>query len=471
MGTAAMSDIGAWPHGQAVPKRALVVGAGRSGVAVAKALVALGASVLVTDRRGEGDLGPEMEALRRLGVELALGQHAPELLAGVDLVVVSPGVPSDLPLLQAARHRPIPDQPGHTIEVIGELEFAARLIDAPCAAISGTNGKSTTTLLLGAMAAAAGRRVFVGGNLGQPLSAALFPQAPWELLVVEVSSFQLETIRTFHPSCTALLNVTPDHLDRYPDFDHYVAAKRRLFLNVAPEDTAVLNASDPVVRAIGRELPCRVIWFAEGPVDGDAIWYADGVVRMRAGGREERLWPVNAFRQPGRHLLQNALAATAMARAMELPAEAIEQAVREFQGQEHCLETVAERAGVLYVNDSKGTNVDAVVKALGSFDRPIIWIGGGLDKGGRFDLLRPTIERRVKRAIVFGAARRTIARALEGATTIEEVATLEEAVRSASGSAATGDVVLLSPACASFDQFRDYRDRGERFRALVRALG
>jgi len=470
-GPEAMSRIGAWPHGQVVPKRALVVGAGRSGVAVAKALVALGASVVVTDRKAEGDLGAEMDALRRLGVELAMGAHAPELLAGVDLVVVSPGVPSDLPLLQAARQRVIPDQPGRMVEVIGELEFAARLIDAPCAAISGTNGKSTTTLLLGAMAAAAGRRVFVGGNLGQPLSTALFPPVPWELLVVEVSSFQLETIRTFHPSCAALLNVTPDHLDRYPDFERYIEAKRRLFLNASSDDTAVLNAADPIVRAIGRELPCRVIWFAEAPTDGEAIWCAGGVVRMRTDGREETLWPVEALRLQGHHLLQNALAATAMARAMDVPARAIEQAIREFQGQEHCLETVTERAGVLYVNDSKGTNVDAVIKALESFDRPIVWIGGGLDKGGRFDALRPAIGRRVKRAIVFGAARRAIAQALEGATSVEEVATLDEAVRRAAGAAETGDVVLFSPACASFDQFRDYRERGERFRTLVRMAG
>ncbi|MBI3620954.1 MAG: UDP-N-acetylmuramoyl-L-alanine--D-glutamate ligase [Nitrospirae bacterium] len=470
-GAAEMSDLGAWPHGQAAPKRALVVGAGRSGVAAAKALVALGASVAVTDRKREGDLGAEMEELRRLGVELALGAHATELLAGVDLVVVSPGVPSDLPLLQAARQRPIPDQPGRMVEVIGEMEFAARLINAPCAAISGTNGKSTTTLLLGAMAAAAGRRVFVGGNLGQPLSAALFPPVPWELLVVEVSSFQLETIRTFHPSCAALLNITADHLDRYPSFDDYVAAKRRLFLNASSDDTAVLNAADPIVRAIGRELPCRVIWFAEGPTEGDAVWCAGGVVRMRVGGREEMLWPVGSLRLPGRHLLQNALAATAMARTLGVPAEAIELAVREFQGQEHCLETVAERAGVLYINDSKGTNVDAVVNALNSFDRPTIWIGGGLDKGGRFELLRPAIAPQTKRAILFGAARRTIARALEGTTAIEEVETLEEAVQAAATSAAAGDVVLFSPACASFDQFRDYRERGEQFRACVRALG
>ncbi|HTP42144.1 MAG TPA: UDP-N-acetylmuramoyl-L-alanine--D-glutamate ligase [Nitrospiria bacterium] len=465
-----MSGIGTWPHGQPVPKRALVVGAGRSGVAVAKALVALGASVVVTDRKPEGELGADVAALRRLGVNVAVGAHSPELLAGVELVVVSPGVPSDVPLLEAARQRVIPDQPGRHVEVIGELEFAARLIDAPCAAISGTNGKSTTTLLLGAMAAAAGRHTFVGGNLGQPLSAALFPPVPWELLVVEVSSFQLETIRTFHPVCAALLNVTPDHLDRYPDFDHYVAAKRRLFLNAAPGDTAVLNAADPIVRAIGRELPCRVIWFAETPTDGDAVWSADGVVRMRVSGQEETLWPVESLRLPGRHLLQNALAATAMARALELPAGAIELAVRNFQGQEHCLEQVAERAGVLYINDSKGTNVDAVIKALESFDRPIIWIGGGLDKGGRFDDLRPAVGRRVKRAIVFGAARQTIAQALEGVTVIEEAATMDEAVRHAAGAAQKGDIVLLSPACASFDQFRDYRERGERFRSLVREL-
>jgi UDP-N-acetylmuramoylalanine--D-glutamate ligase len=264
--------------------------------------------------------------------------------------------------------------------------------------------------------------------------------------------------------------VTPDHLDRYPDYDHYVAAKRRLFLNAASGDTAVLNAADPIVRAIGRELPCRVIWFAEAPTDGDAVWCAGGVVRMRMGGQEETLWPVAALRLPGRHLLQNALAATAMARALELPAGAIEQAVRNFQGQEHCLEPVAERAGVFYVNDSKGTNVDAAIKALESFDRPIIWIGGGLDKGGRFDDLRPAVGRRVKRAIIFGAARKTIARALEGVTVVEEAATMDEAVRRAVGAAQKGDVVLLSPACASFDQFRDYRDRGEQFRSLVREL-
>lgn len=467
-GPAAMSGIGAWPHGQAVPKRALVVGAGRSGVAAAKALVALGASVVLTDRKTEGDLGPEMEALRRLGVELAMGAQAPELLSGVDLVVVSPGVPSDHPLVQTARQRVIPDQPGRMVEVIGELEFASRLIDAPCAAISGTNGKSTTTLLLGSMAAAAGRRVFVGGNLGQPLSTALFPQVPWELLVVEVSSFQLETIRSFHPSYAALLNVTADHLDRYPSFDHYVAAKRRLFLNSGPGDTAVLNAADPIVREIGRGLTCRVIWFSKDAAEGDAIWCAGGVTRMRVGGREEALWPIDALHVPGRHLLHNALAATAMARAMDVPAEAIELGIREFQGQEHCLETVLERAGVLYINDSKGTNVDAVVNALDSFDRPIIWIGGGLDKGGPFELLRPVIERRAKRAILFGAARHVIARILEGATAIEEVETLDEAVQHAAGAAQTGDVVLFSPACASFDQFRDYRERGERFRTLVR---
>jgi len=264
--------------------------------------------------------------------------------------------------------------------------------------------------------------------------------------------------------------VTADHLDRYPSFDHYVAAKRRLFLNAGPGDTAVLNAADPIVRAIGRDLPCRVIWFAEEATEGDAIWCDGGIVRMRAEGREEALWPVDALQVPGPHLRQNALAATAMARTLEIPADAIELAIREFQGQEHCLETVVERAGVLYINDSKGTNVDAVIHALNSFDRPIVWLGGGLDKGGRFDLLRPALERRVRRAVLFGAARHIIARALEGATAIEQVETLEEAVRSAAGSAVPGDVVMLSPACASFDQFRDYRERGERFRALVRAL-
>ncbi len=460
-----------WARERAVPKRALVVGAGRSGVAATKALVALGASVLVTDLKEESAFGPEVTELRALGVELALGSHAEELLAGVDLVVVSPGVPADLPLLAAARGRPAPGQPGKLLEVIGELEWASRFIDAPCVAISGTNGKSTTTLLLGQMAEAADRRVFVGGNLGTPLSAALFPPAPWELVVLEVSSFQLEMIRLFHPAYAALLNVTPDHLDRYPDYEHYIAAKRRLFLNAGPGDIAVLNAADPVVTAIGRELPCRVIWFSESPAEGESIWCEGSSVAARLDGRQERLWPLEAFRLPGRHLLKNALAATALARAIGLPSHAIEQAVRTFRGQAHCLEPVAERAGVLYVNDSKGTNVDAVIHALESFDRPIVWIGGGLDKGGRFELLRPVVGRRVKRAVLFGSARRTIAAELRNATIVEEVATLDDAVQRAAAAAVHGDVVLLSPACSSFDQFRDYRERGERFRALISALG
>jgi UDP-N-acetylmuramoylalanine--D-glutamate ligase len=476
-----------WVRGRAVPARALVVGAGRSGTAAAKALVALGASVVLTDRKDEAALGAEVAGLKKLGVELALGSPQGDgLLEGVDLVVVSPGVPSDLPLLEAARRRSGPEHSaqivagtvaaGRALEVVGELEWASRFIDAPCVAISGTNGKSTTTLLVGQMAAAAGRRAFVGGNLGTPLSAALFPPLPWELVVLEVSSFQLELIHSFHPAYAALLNVTPDHLDRYPDYDHYIAAKRRLFLNVGSGDVAVLNAADPLVRTIGEGLHCRVIWFSETPPrleghGGEGVWCENGMVTMQLDGRRETLWPVEALRLPGRHMLHNALAATALARAIGLEPEAVDGAIRSFRGQEHCLERVAERAGVLYVNDSKGTNVDAVTRALESYGRPIVWIAGGLDKGGRFELLRPAVGQRVKRAIFFGSARRALAEALAGAVTVDEVETLEEAVARAAAAAVAGDVVLFSPACASFDQFRDYRERGERFRALVGALG
>ena len=443
--------------------RALVIGAGRSGASAAKLLVALGATVTVTDLKSASALGSVIHEIDGLGIELGLGEQGPELLRQIDLVVVSPGVPSDVPLLRAAHER-------SAVEVIGEFELAARFIDAPCAAISGTNGKSTTTMLLGAMANADGRRVFVGGNIGQPLSMALFPQASWELVVAEVSSFQLETIHTFHPRYAALLNVTPDHLDRYTDFDHYVAAKRRLFLNADREDVAVLNAADPVVRVISRELGCRIVWFSEEPSDGDAVWCDGADVVAQIGGTRERLWPVAAMHVPGRHLLQNALAATALARVIGLSPDAIERAIREFQGQAHCLERVAEKDGVQYINDSKGTNVDAVIKALESFDRPIVWIGGGLDKGGGFALLRPVLQQRVKRAILFGAARHTMADALSGATTLDQVPTLDDAMALAAASASDGEVVLFSPACSSFDQFQDYRERGERFRALVHGL-
>ncbi len=471
MGNMASQSMTSWmSSGGSAPRRALVIGAGRSGTAAAKLLVALGTSVTVTDLRDESLLGAAIAELKGLGVELVLGAHALTLLTDVDLVVVSPGVPSDLPLLQAARQRAALAHPGEAPEVIGELELAARFIEAPCVAISGTNGKSTTTLLIGAMAAEAGRRVFVGGNLGQPLSTALFPPTPWELVVAEVSSFQLETISAFHPTYMALLNITPDHLDRYPDFEHYIAAKRRLFLNAGPGDVAVLNAADPIVTAMGRELTCRTIWFSESLVEGESVWCEAGVVTARLGGRQESLWPKTAFRLPGRHLFQNALAATALARAIGLPADAIERAIRTFQGQPHCLEAVADREGVLYINDSKGTNVDAVIRALESFDRPIVWIGGGLDKGGNFELLRPAVGQRVRRALLFGSARRRMADALTGATALEEVETLDEAVRAAAATVVAGDVVLFSPACASFDQFRDYRERGERFRSAVGAL-
>lgn len=457
------SDARGATREQYADKRALVIGAGRSGTAAAKLLVALGARVILTDLRKPDGLGPEIEELSGLGVDLALGGHAPALLDGVQLVVLSPGVPTDLPLLRPARG-------AGGVEIIGELELASRFLEAPCAAISGTNGKSTVTLLLGAMAAAAGRRVFVGGNIGQPLSTALFPSTPWDLVVAEVSSFQLETIEAFHPRYTALLNVTPDHLDRYPDFEHYLAAKRRLFLHAAAGDVAVLNADDPRVREIGRGLPCRVIWFGRAAAGEEAVWCHDGVVMMQVDGSTERLWPVSALRVAGPHMVANALAATALARAAGVESGAIERAVREFEGQAHCLETVADYRDVRYVNDSKGTNVDATVKALESFDRPIVWIGGGLDKGSPFDALAPAVERRVKRAVLFGSARQLMARALGQATAVEQVETLGEAFHAAVAAASAGDLVLFSPACASFDQFRDYRERGERFRALVREL-
>jgi len=434
----------------------LVIGLARTGVAVVRFLAERGARVRAADRRTAAELGAVVDELGPIA-ELVLGADDPAALDGIALVVPSPGVPADGPLLTAAVARGIP--------IVSELELAARHLDIPLLAVTGTNGKSTTTTLLGAMLRADGRRTFVGGNLGTPLVSAV--GAGDAVAVVEVSSFQLEWVDRFRPTIGIFLNLTDDHLDRYADLDAYGHAKLRMFARQDASDTAVLNGGDPWLRRHAHDLPARTIWFGAG--EGVAIRADEAAIRLRLGGTEE-VYPLAGVTLVGVHNRENMMAAIAAARAFGVPVARVQEALEAFRGLEHRLELVRERNGVRWVNDSKGTNAGAVIKSLESFPGNVILLAGGIAKGGDYGVLRAPVERRVKHLVLFGEARDMLARTLANAAPIALVDTLAAAVASAESHAVPGDVVLLSPGCASFDMFHDYADRGRQFKALVEGL-
>jgi UDP-N-acetylmuramoylalanine--D-glutamate ligase len=443
-------------------RRVAVVGLARSGLAACRLLLALGARVTATDAQPAERLDPAARALAGAGVTLRLGSQAPETLAGAECVVVSPGVPADHPALQACRARGVP--------VLGELELAWRATAADFVAVTGTNGKTTTTALVGALLAGGPRPVLVGGNIGRPLSADALACPPEALVVAEVSSFQLETAEAFRPRVAALLNLTPDHLDRHGTPEAYAAAKARIFRRQTAEDWAVVNADDPGALALARGVRSRLLRFRRGGPVEEGSYVRDGWVTLRLDGAERPVCPVAEIFLRGAHNLENVLAATACAAAAGAPAEGLRAAIRAFRGVAHRIEWVRDRNGVAFYNDSKGTNVDATLKALAAFPEPVVLIAGGRDKGQRFEALAAAAAGRVKAAVLIGEGRATLGPPLRAVTRVEEAASLEEAVRRAAALAAPGDVVLLSPACASFDMFRDYEHRGEAFRQAVLAL-
>jgi UDP-N-acetylmuramoylalanine--D-glutamate ligase len=435
-----------WPFPVA-KRRVLVVGAGRSGLAAMRLLVEQGAGVAVADRRGvAGALPPGVQAL-----------PASEGFSvdGYDLIVVSPGVSRAHPDLQRAESSGIP--------VVGEVELALQFLQAPLVGITGTNGKSTTTALCGEMARGAGRRVFVGGNLGTPLSEAV--GGNYELLVVELSSFQLESAPSIHPAVGALLNLTPDHLDRHGDFDVYAGQKMRLFARQTANDFAVLNWGDAAVRARASGLGAKRLRFSlSGGPELSAHPVEDG---FEAEGRRYRL-ENRALRGP--HNLENAMAAALCAMAVGVSAGAIQAALDAFSGLPHRLEWVREVGGVTYLNDSKATNVDSTAVALRAVPGPVVWIAGGRGKGSPYAPLGPLLRGRLRAALLIGEDAERIARELDGVGPLERHPDLGSAVAAAAGRAVAGDTVLFSPACASYDQFESYQQRGERFKTLVAAL-
>jgi UDP-N-acetylmuramoylalanine--D-glutamate ligase len=440
-------------------KRVLVIGARRTGVALVRFLALHGALVRVSDRGATG-FDAERKALAGFRVEWRLGEDGEKLLEDVDLVIPSPGVPRTAPVLRAAVRRGIP--------ILSEIEMAFRFLSAPVFAITGTNGKSTTTSLLGAMLRAAGRRPFVGGNLGTPLIDAV--GHPVDSAVVEVSSFQLEWIEQFRPAIGVFLNLTADHLDRYASLEEYGEAKAALFREQTVEDFAVLSREDPWVWDLRNRLRGRVVSFGFEPVEFGAF-PVDGSVAIRLPGASGELrLSMARTRLRGVHNLENVMAASLVALLAGAPIEAVQEGVDEFPGLPHRVQLVRMKDGVSFVDDSKGTNVGAVAKSLASLAGPVILLAGGVDKGGSYEPLRSLVRERVKCLILFGEARDNIRATLGGETQTVIAADLEEAVEEAAVRARAGDTVLLSPACASFDMFRDYAERGDRFRELVEAL-
>ena len=441
-------------------KRVMVVGAGRSGLAAAHLLVSRGADVIVSDSRAVVDAA---ERLRRAGIEVEQGGHSVEMAAAADLVVLSPGVSQASAVAHAAREAGVP--------VIGELELASRWLHGRVVAVTGTKGKSTTVTLAGHMLEQAGRRVTVGGNVGIALSQQVADSTVDTLHLVEVSSFQLETIDTFHPWIAVLLNLSPDHLDRHGTEAAYIGAKARIVERQESDDWTVVNADDPGVLAIARAGRAQQLRFACDAYLDEGIVVSDDAIVHRTAAGDSPLVPLAAVRLRGRHMLSDVLAAAAVGLLAGVPPEAMTRAVESFRGLEHALEPVGEVGHVSFVNDSKATNVAAATQAIESFDRDLIVILGGRYKGGDLRTLRAPLEARARGVVLIGESRDRFRDALQDvAVAVHDAESMAHAVRMAYGLAPPHGTVVLAPACASFDMFESYAERGQAFKKEVAAL-
>jgi UDP-N-acetylmuramoylalanine--D-glutamate ligase len=447
-------SVRAWFDGS----RALVVGLARSGSAAAKLLLRHGCSVRGVDRRRAEELGSMVAELKDLGVELRFGSTDPRELEDRNLVVVSPGVPLDLPIFTEAARRGIP--------IAAEIELGFAVARAPIVAVTGTNGKSTTVELLGAIGKAAGRKTEVLGNIGVALSEKAESVPEDGLLVVEISSFQLESCTRFHPKVGVLLNVTPDHLDRHGSMERYAGLKARLFQFQNETEFRVQPLGDARIELLLRPMKSRPLWFGFTDPTGDGVWLEGGSLRYRFTGKTGTLIRRDEVVLPGPHNTENMAAAAAAALAVGVPDRAIAKALREFRGLPHRLAAVAEIDGVRYVNDSKATNVDALKRALESFTVPVTLIAGGRDKDGDFVSIRPLVMERVRHLVTVGEAASKIEQSWPDLPR-DRAATLEDAVQVARANTPGGGVVLLSPGCASYDMFRNFEERGARFEAAV----
>lgn len=441
-------------------KRVLVVGLGKSGIASALFLKDRGARVTVSDSKPEAELREQIPALLDHGIVVETGGHGERTFREQDLIVVSPGVPVDTPQLVQARAL------GET--VIGEVELAAQFLRGPIVAITGSNGKTTTTTLAGEIIIAGGHAAVVGGNIGTPAISLVERATPETVTVLEVSSFQLETIQTFRPKISVILNVTPDHLDRHRTFAAYTDAKARIFENQTSSDHAVLNADDPTCVELATRTKAKVFWFSRQKEVDQGASVRDGRILFRDDAGQREIMQVSEIPLKGNHNVENVLAGVAVGMLMQCAPERIRKAIRDFKAVEHRLEFVATVRGVDYFNDSKATNVDATIKALESFPANIHLILGGKDKGSDYTVLNDLLRQRVKRVYTIGAAAAKIESQIKAE--IVHAETLENAIKRAAVNAQPGDVVLLAPACASFDQFKSYEHRGKVFKDVVKSL-
>jgi UDP-N-acetylmuramoylalanine--D-glutamate ligase len=432
-------------------KRVLVVGLARTGVATALFCAARGANVTATDARTENEIGEAIAALRAAGVGFL----------GRDLIVPSPGVPADAPLLQAAR--------AAGVTTWSEVELADRFLHGRLIGITGSNGKTTTTSLIEHILKNAGFSTILAGNIGTPLIARVEHTSENTITVAELSSFQLELIETFRPNVSVFLNLTPDHLDRHHTLDEYARAKARIFENQTETDSAVLNADDPATTALSPAKP-QVYWFSRKQRVAQGSFVRENEIVFRHEGEEEAILKLQDIPLAGAHNVENVLAAVAAARLAGAEPAAIAKGIRSFAGVEHRLEFVAEIAGVRYYNDSKATNADATLKALDAFPGRILIILGGKDKGSDYTVLQRPLREKAILALLIGAASEKIEKQITGSVAIERAGTIERAVEIASHAARPGDVVLLAPACSSFDQFQNYEHRGRVFKELVHQL-
>jgi UDP-N-acetylmuramoylalanine--D-glutamate ligase len=443
-------------------KKVAIIGVGKTGCATARFLAGRGARIALTDEKPITAWGETLFELKKLHADLTASPYGPEALTGADLVVPSPGVYPSNPILLEALRRGIP--------ILSELELASRFLSTPIVAITGTNGKTTVTTLVGEILRTAGKKVFVGGNIGAPLIGYVDGPQEADWAVVEVSSFQLQWASTFHPQIALLLNITSDHVDYHGSFAAYRRIKESIFLRQTASDLAILNADETSTESLIGRLPAKIECFSSSGVVACGMSLArEKLVHVSPEGKREE-YHLGMVRLPGRHNIENVMASIIAARACGCAPSEIIRTVEGFRGIVHRIQYAGEKNGVLFYDDSKGTNVGAVMRALQSFSQPVVLLLGGRDKEGDFETLVPLIRERVRELILFGEAREKINAFIGGVVKTRLTTTMKEAVAMAGKLASPGDVVLLSPGCASFDEFTDYKARGRVFQELVRTL-
>lgn len=443
-------------------KKVLVVGLGISGLWTVRWLVEQRAVVSLSEMRPETDLDPLIcGEIQRLGVRMETGGHKENTFLETEMIIVSPGVPHDIEPIASAIRKGIP--------VMGELELASRMIDTPMIGVTGTNGKSTVTSLLGSMIENGGFEVFVGGNIGTPLIAYAAGEKA-DYVVVEVSSFQLDTIETFSPFVSVVLNISPDHLDRYPDYETYVESKLRIFSNQGQGQYVILNDDDKILSSVETSSGVSLLRFGIEKKKGRQAFMENGEIKVCLEGTELKRFSTEISSLPGMFNLENLLAAVLCGTAIGIEPSAIQKTVDEFRGLPNRLEYVAEIGGVVFYNDSKATNVDAAVRAVESFRRPVVLVAGGRHKGADYRPLVRAARGRVKKAVFLGEAKDLLASSFEGVIPFIMAKDMDEAVSRSFSMAESGDIVLLAPACSSFDMFSDYSERGRVFKAAVKRL-